>query len=83
MKPLGVELNKLDYPLMSAYSVMNTGTRTPPVLCHSHYSYTGQSYFDINLVGDRVNWRKHLVFSPKRSRLESLLDLNIFKPEAS
>lgn len=83
VKPLGVELNKLDYPLMSAYSVMNTGTRTPPALCHSHYSYTGQSYFDINLVGDRVNWRKHLVFSPKRSRLESLLDLNIFKPEAS
>ena len=55
VKPLGVELNKLDYPLMSAYSVMNTGTRTPPVLCHSHYSYTGQNYFDINLVGDRVN----------------------------
>ena len=56
VKPLGVELNKLDYPLMSAYSVMNTGTRTPPVLCHSHYSYTGQNYFDVNLVGDRVNW---------------------------
>ena len=56
VKPLGVELNKLDYPLMSAYSVMNTGTRTPPVLCHSHYSYTGQNYFDVNLVGDRVHW---------------------------
>ena len=55
VKPLGVGLNKLDYPLMSAYSVMNTGTRTPPALCHSHYSYTGQNYFDINLVGDRVN----------------------------
>lgn len=59
VKPLGVELNKLDYLLMSAYSVMSTGTRTPPVLCHSHYSYTGQNYFDISLVGDRVNWRKH------------------------
>lgn len=76
MKPLGVELNKLDYPLMSAYSVMNTDTRTPPVLCHSHYSYTGQNYFDINLAGDKVNWRK-------RSRLESLLNLNVFKSEVS
>lgn len=60
VKPLGVELNKLDYPLMSAYSVMNTGTRTPPALCHSHYSYTGQSYFDINLVGDGESiWFSH------------------------
>ena len=76
VKPLGVELSKLDYPLMSAYSAMNTDTRTPPVLCHSHYSYTGQNYFDINLVGDKVNWRK-------RSRLESLLDLKVFKSEVS
>lgn len=60
VKPLGVELNKLDYPLMSAYSVMNTGTRTPPALCHSHYSYTGQSYFDINLglTGESI-WFSH------------------------